>query len=235
MELQMDVPRVVNDVACQLQSSSTKTMLVASAMTLNQVIEFVGLDSRIGRQLSSLVGFLDDPSPMILSNVIVALQDIAKEMVETETRVRVVAPQPKPELPTLDLVPLSDDIWALFLMLHNSQGSPMDPRLPRPKKGIWVCRAGLLVVGCCIYDTDGPMLMAEHLVSNPHLSNRTRFAAMEFALDALRAVAAAEGKYIVAHPSKKHLGRFLARRGFVYKQVVTLVADPRLSVPERHR
>jgi hypothetical protein len=123
--------------------------------------------------------------------------------------------------------PLSDELWWQFLLLHNSQGSRMDRGLPRPSQGIWLCTPDYqLVVGLCIYDTDGPFIVAEHLVSNPAFKLRERFRAFDLALAILRGFATCRAKWIVAHPSRKGLARYLERRGFKSQNVGTLTSPP---------
>lgn len=131
-------------------------------------------------------------------------------------------------------LPLNSDLWSQFYYLHNTQGSTM-VNMPMPQQGTWVCaivnKLPILVVGMCIYDTDGPFIVAEHLVSNPTFSAKTRFAAFDLTLNLLRAYATMKGKWIIAHPSKTGLARYLVRRGFSRMRVDTLVSSPSLAVP----
>lgn len=134
---------------------------------------------------------------------------------------------------TLAVVPLTSDLWRQFIDLHNSQGSVMVGMQPT-QNGIWVVGKLMfddpspsLVVGCVIYDTDGSMVIAEHLVSNPAFPVRVRFHAFDLALDMLRAFATVHAKHVIAHPTIPGLARYLERRGFrVCEQVVATLSAP---------
>lgn len=125
-------------------------------------------------------------------------------------------------------VPLTDELWREFIRLHNAQNSPFAETYPRPNQGVWILADGKFCVGLCIYEMDGPYIMAENLVSNPELPLKTRFKGFNLALDLLRGYATSRSKWIIAHPSVKGLGMYLLRRGFKFKQVSTLVAEPGL-------
>ncbi len=123
-------------------------------------------------------------------------------------------------------LPLSDDIWVQFVALHNLQGSAMSVTLTRPSAGVWLCSGNVLVAGVCIYETDGQFVLAEHLVANPLAPARLRLAAIRRMVLVVQAYATARSKWVIAHPSKPWLARFLRRFGYKVQNAATMSMPP---------
>lgn len=138
----------------------------------------------------------------------------------------------------LFLVGLNRRLWSLFQALHQSRGSL--PMSIEPSQALMVAdsmdpKNQRLVAGAVVYSTDGPWMMVENLVANPAFSIFVRSQATDLILASARAIATAQGHWLIACPSKKGLYRFLLKRGFTAPRAAIVVSPPGFVVPIQER
>ena len=73
---------------------------------------------------------------------------------------------------------------------------------------------GPILAGCSIFPTDGPFAVCEYAATNPSVSTRLAYEAMDFGIGGLIAYGVMRGKGMICFPSSDGMEKMLARRGF---------------------
>lgn len=137
----------------------------------------------------------------------------------------------------LVFLPMSDPTWTQFTAFYASRardrGGPAHVP-PRPASGCFVGTAELdLIAGICLYETEGPYVIAEHFTTNPSpaVSLRARHEAAHLVMGQMTVYAAAVGKHLLVFPRAKSSVRILRRGGFQVHQVTCMSHGPWALAP----
>ncbi len=120
---------------------------------------------------------------------------------------------------TLRLLSLTEDNW-------ESYCSWAETRPPMPRQMILVADDVSLLLGACVYMSEGPYMILEHLRimpgTTPHMSHK----ATVFAGHAALGLATMENKIAIIFSSLKGVQKTLQRVGFTASDTVLLQAYP---------
>jgi hypothetical protein len=127
--------------------------------------------------------------------------------------------------------PLTPQIWRQFEAFFASREGGRLSVPPVPKAGVWiVVQDGTLLAGVCLYDTDGPFLLAEGLATNPGIPATLAHKAVTDMIFLVKAQASSRGKYIVVTPRVRGVAKILERHGFQVQRGVIMTSAPGLWI-----
>jgi hypothetical protein len=116
------------------------------------------------------------------------------------------------------------DEWSRkYLELCEARELAYKPWLSR--MAVYVVEKGTMVCGVQVYDTTGPFLFFEHLVTNPDVSPRERYAAVSFLIEEGMNMCRMFGKYpqvVVRHGGIKNL---LKKHGFFHPGTILMTCE----------
>lgn len=123
------------------------------------------------------------------------------------------------------------DAWSRkYLELCKARELPYTPWLSR--LAVYIVEGDTLLCGVQVYDTTGPFLFFEHLVTNPAVSARVRYAAAYLLIEEGMHMCRVFGKYpqvVVRHGGIKSL---LEKHGFFHPKTIVMTCE--LSNLEKH-
>lgn len=123
------------------------------------------------------------------------------------------------QAPKFKIVPINQQTYAAWCQIAEAQDYP-DP-LP-PKEAIILVTeengVSTLVSAVGVHTTDGPYMLAEDAVMNPHVPLSLRADAAKFTIEALIALANTKGKTLVGNVKVKSLAKMMAQMGFVQEK-----------------
>ena len=128
------------------------------------------------------------------------------------------------------IVCVSDDWSRKYLKLCKAREMTYTPWLSR--LAVYVVEGDVMLCGVQVYDTTGPFLFFEHLVTNPAVSPRLRYAASDLLIEEGMNMCRMFGKYpqvVVRHGGIKNL---LKKHGFFHPGTILMTCD--LSNLEKH-
>jgi hypothetical protein len=128
------------------------------------------------------------------------------------------------DTPNLFIVGMDDDSWEEFSSWFAQRRlcAPV-----RPNDGFVVCTSPkrgevLYIAGVCIYPTDGPYAVVEHVSTNPKASLRLRHQAVVMGAVTLCVYGATRKKEMMCFPRQQGVERILERAGFIKSPVPLL-------------
>lgn len=125
---------------------------------------------------------------------------------------------------------VSDDWSRKYLALCKARELTYVPWLSR--MAVYIVEGETMLCGVQVYDTTGPFLFFEHLVTNPDVSPRVRYAAAYLLIEEGMNMCRMFGKYpqvVVRHVGIKNL---LKRHGFFHPGTILMTCE--LSNLEKH-